>query len=80
MLLTADPQLGRVLLRWKHEEKVGISMTKLLFVVHDDVADAVPACKDAGGGGKGMGLLFSGVLVCSKNRAARCCFEHFPEE
>lgn len=26
-------------------------MTKLLFVVHDDVADAVPACKDAGGGG-----------------------------
>lgn len=55
-------------------------MTKLLFVVHDDVADAVPACKDAGGGGKGMGLLFSGVLVCSKNRAARCCFEHFPEE
>lgn len=55
-------------------------MTKLLFVVHDDVADAVPACKDAGGGGKGMGLLFSGVLVCSKNRAARCCFEHFQEE
>lgn len=33
-------------------------MTKLLFVVHDDVADAVPACKDAGRGGKRHGVTF----------------------
>lgn len=32
-------------------------MTKLLFVVHDDVADAVPACKDAGGGRHGVTFL-----------------------
>lgn len=38
-------------------------MTKLLFVVHDDVADAVPACKDAGGGGKAWGY-FSQVCWC----------------
>lgn len=67
MLLTADPQL-----------QVGVSITKVLVVVHDDGADAVPACKDAGEK-KAWGD-FSQVCWSWTCKAAKICIEHFQEE